>query len=264
MGLEALESQLQTAATTPRQGPDFRLTRMISTVREIEARPLLIAEVKRRPGVSSPTELVDAVKAAIQAGADTVAICTDAEATPQGLADLFAVCRAVSQPVVARDWYLHPIQVVDAREAGAASVLGIVDSVTGPGSAVLSSFASALGLEAPVEVVNKQQSDAAEAGGIPFIAVSVGVSLSISMPSITAQIAHALITDQPFGNQTIMGVRSLDEVRQAKASRADCIFIGEAFYDANAQLLQKRMAEDAPFTVRREACLEEVLDILTT
>lgn len=43
-------------------------------------------------------------------------------------------------------------QVVDAREAGAASVLGIVESVTGGGSAVLSSFASVLGLEAPVEV----------------------------------------------------------------------------------------------------------------
>ena len=43
-------------------------------------------------------------------------------------------------------------QVVDAKEAGAASILGIVDSVTGAGSAVLSSFASALGMEAPVEV----------------------------------------------------------------------------------------------------------------
>lgn len=45
MGLEALESQLQTAATTPRQGPDFRLTRLIADVRENEARPLLVAEV---------------------------------------------------------------------------------------------------------------------------------------------------------------------------------------------------------------------------
>lgn len=262
MGLEALESQLQTAATTPRPGPDFRLTRLIAKVRENEARPLLIVEVRRRPGVDSPSELVNAVKATLEAGADTVAICTDAEATPQGLADLFAVCRAITQPVVARDWFLHPIQVVDAREAGAASVLGIVESVTGPGSAVLSSFASVLGLEAPVEVVNKQESDAAEANGIPFIAVSVGVSLSMAMPSINSQIAGALITDQPFGNQTMMGVRSLDDVRQAKASRADCIFIGQAFHEANAQLLQRRIADDTSFDVLREACLAEVLDIL--
>lgn len=61
--------------------------------------------------MATPSQLAAAAAAAVAAGADTVAICTDAEATPQGLADLFAVCRGVPQPVVARDWYLHPIQV---------------------------------------------------------------------------------------------------------------------------------------------------------
>ena len=45
MGLEALESQLQTAATTERQGQDFRLTRLISQVREREGRPAVVVEV---------------------------------------------------------------------------------------------------------------------------------------------------------------------------------------------------------------------------
>jgi hypothetical protein len=47
MGVEALESQLQTAATTLRQGPDFRLTRLISEVRERQGRPLVVAEASR-------------------------------------------------------------------------------------------------------------------------------------------------------------------------------------------------------------------------
>jgi Indole-3-glycerol phosphate synthase len=105
-------------------------------------------------------------------------------AVAAGLADLFAVSQAVDAPVLMRDWILHPLQIVDAREAGAAGVLGIVTSVSADGTgdapctastsvtrrsqllalcywadpgaagaaAVLSSFASALGLEAPAEV----------------------------------------------------------------------------------------------------------------
>ena len=67
--------------------------------------------MRRGPDAGTPSQLAAAAAAAVAEGADTVAICTDAEATPQGLADLFAVCRGVPQPVVARDWYLHPIQV---------------------------------------------------------------------------------------------------------------------------------------------------------
>lgn len=35
---------------------------------------------------------------------------TDAEDTPSGYADLVAVCRATTVPVLARDWQLHPLQ----------------------------------------------------------------------------------------------------------------------------------------------------------
>lgn len=44
-------------------------------------------------------------------------------------------------------------QIVDAKEAGAAGVLGTIASVSVRGAPVLSSFAAALGLDAPVEVL---------------------------------------------------------------------------------------------------------------
>lgn len=44
-------------------------------------------------------------------------------------------------------------QMVEAKEAGAAGVLGTVANVCGPkGSPVLSSYAAAIGLDCPVEV----------------------------------------------------------------------------------------------------------------
>lgn len=45
-------------------------------------------------------------------------------------------------------------QVVEAKEAGAAGVLGAVANVCGPrGAPVLSSYAAAIGLDCPVEVI---------------------------------------------------------------------------------------------------------------
>jgi hypothetical protein len=91
------------------------------------------------------------------------------------------------------------------------------------------------------QVVNKQESDKVEQLGVPFVAVNLSVGLSLSMPSIALKIAstpmqyiycllvnwhpqvlhhpscfptdshhmiaEALVTDQPFGNMTIVGVR---------------------------------------------------------
>ena len=44
------------------------------------------------------------------------------------------------------------LQLVEAKEAGAAGVIGIVANILGNGSPVMSSFAAAIGLDAPIEV----------------------------------------------------------------------------------------------------------------
>lgn len=65
---------------------------------------------------------------------------------------------ARGKPVLARDWVIHPLQLVEAKEAGAAGVLGVIGQVNGRGTAVMSSFGAALGLDCPVEVVNARVS----------------------------------------------------------------------------------------------------------
>ncbi|KAL0050781.1 hypothetical protein WJX82_007139 [Trebouxia sp. C0006] len=55
------------------------------------------------------------------------------------------------------DWFLHPLQVAEAKEAGAAGIIGVIANVLGNGSPIMSSFAAAIGLDAPVEVVNKTE-----------------------------------------------------------------------------------------------------------
>ena len=43
-------------------------------------------------------------------------------------------------------------EVIEYKESGAAGALGIIGQVNGRGTAILSSFAAALGLDAPIEV----------------------------------------------------------------------------------------------------------------
>lgn len=59
---------------------------------------------------------------------------------------------------MARDWIIHPLQLVEAKEAGAAGVLGVIGQVNGRATPVMSSFGTALGLDVPVEVVNARVS----------------------------------------------------------------------------------------------------------
>jgi indole-3-glycerol phosphate synthase len=74
-------------------------------------------------------------------------------------ADVLSVLQAArGKPVLARDWVIHPLQLVEAKEAGAAGVLGVIGQVNGRGTAVMSSFGAALGLDCPVEVVNARVS----------------------------------------------------------------------------------------------------------
>jgi indole-3-glycerol phosphate synthase len=53
----------------------------------------------------------------------------DSEDTPEGSKDLFIVRQAVKVPVLARDWYIHPLQIVEAKEAGAAGLIGVIAQV---------------------------------------------------------------------------------------------------------------------------------------
>ena len=74
-------------------------------------RPVLIFEIWRPSPASSSAELAEVASTFASCGVDALAVGTDAEDSSNGLADLFAVCRAVKVPVLMRDWILHPLQV---------------------------------------------------------------------------------------------------------------------------------------------------------
>jgi len=243
LGDEGLEERLQSAASNPSADP-YRLARLIADTTPV-GRPVLVFEIARTStsdgqqtdtttttAISSPKELAEVATRLSKGGADALIVPTDSDDTPEGLSDLFNVSRAAAEirpippPVLCRDWFLHPLQIVDAKEAGCAGVVGIISSVTGPkGTPVMSSFASALGLDAPVEIVNLAEMKAMETFGVPFFALNISVGLSVRIAGFGRDVAAGILGELPFMAVSLVGVKSLEEARAAREAGADSLFI---------------------------------------
>ena len=72
---------------------------------------MLLLEVARPSTTTSTDDLVELANKYVDWGADALCVPIDSEATPSGLKDLFCVSRAVKVPVLAKDWFIHPLQV---------------------------------------------------------------------------------------------------------------------------------------------------------
>ncbi|KAI7841635.1 hypothetical protein COHA_004655 [Chlorella ohadii] len=203
-------------------------------------RPVLVLELSRGPGVASSAALGELAAAALAAGADALAVKTDSEDTPEPLKDVLAATQAAAAaferqrpgpranpfagpepapaPVLQRDWFLHPIQIVTAKEAGAAGILGVIASVTSRGTPLMSSFASSIGLDCPVEI-------AMERFQVPFFAMNLSVGLSVQLQGFGLQVASGLLGEMPYGSISIVGASSIEDARKARQAGADSILI---------------------------------------
>lgn len=237
IGDDALEQKLQspTPLTTP-----YRLSTLIAN-NAPEGKATLIFELNRTTlefnSASELAILTTAILKSCDVYSYSVAfsVCTDIDDTPEGLNDLFLVRRVANEHgsfVLQQDWFLHPYQLVDAIESGAAGVLGIVTSVSGKGTLIMSSYAAALGLDAPIEVVNLQElkqleTDSMNAGAGPPVlyGLNISVGLSVTIPGFGSDVAKGLLGELPFGSMTVVGCKSVQEARAARIAGADALLV---------------------------------------
>lgn len=221
-----LAERLESATETPNPHPHHLTQRIVDIIPT--GRPVLVFELGRTPeNINTSQKLAEVALKLTNAGADALAVPIDSDDTPDGLADLFAVSRAAPTiPILAKDWFLHPIQVVDAKEAGCSGFIGVVASVTGPrGTPVLSSFSAALGLDCPVEIVNLKELKAMEQYGVPFYAMNISVGLSVAIAGFGRDVADGLLGEMPFGAVSLVGVKSIEDVRKMRIAGADALLV---------------------------------------
>ena len=139
-------------------------------------RPRVIAEFKR----ASPSKGVlraGADPAAIarayeRAGAAALSVLTDVDFFQGSLADLRAARAACALPAIRKDFIIDPLQLLEARAAGADAVLLIVAALDDGALRELHAAARELALDVLVEVHDLPELERAHAAGAELIGIN--------------------------------------------------------------------------------------------
>jgi len=188
-----------------------------------------IAEVKRR-SPSQGTIRPDADAAAIargyeQAGAAAISVLTDGPHFGGSLADLAAVRDAVACPVLRKDFLVDPIQVLEARTAGADAVLLIVAMLSDRQLRELLASARETGMEALVEIHTAAELDRAVAAGAEIVGVN---SRNLADLTIDLARAEALIQQAPADVLRVAesGLYSRADLERMATAGAHAVLVG--------------------------------------
>jgi indole-3-glycerol phosphate synthase len=136
----------------------------------------LICEVKRKSPsageINTERSPIDAARAYAAGGAACISVLTDGPSFGGSLADMQAVRAAVSLPVLRKDFMVDPIQIAEARAAGADAILIIMAALSDAQAAELHSAADALGLSVLLEAHDEAELERALALPSPLIGVN--------------------------------------------------------------------------------------------
>ncbi len=191
----------------------------------------VIAEVKRASPSKGP--IAPGLEAAPQAlryvrgGAAAISVLTEPTRFGGSLDDLRAVSAAVEVPVIRKDFLVHPVQLLEARRAGAAAALLIVRALPPELLPRLVEAGVACGLELLVEVRTAAEVDRALAAGASIIGVN---NRDLETLVIDPDRAAAVMPRIPPHCVRVAesGMASADQVRQAAQAGADAVLVGSA------------------------------------
>ena len=166
----AARARLEREAARAGAAPDF--VAGLAAGREVA----VIAEIKRRSPsageIKADASAVGQARRYQAAGADALSVLTDLKFFGGTIDDLRAVAGAVSLPRLRKDFIVHPIQVLQAREAGASAILLIVRVLADEEIKALFAAATAAGLDALFEIHDEADLERALRHGARIIGVN--------------------------------------------------------------------------------------------
>ena len=196
----------------------------------------VIAEIKRRsPSAGDIAATADAAERArhyYNAGADALSVLTDARYFGGSLRDLWEVndflqSRQDARPTLRKDFMVHPIQVLEAAEAGAGAILLIVRALDDEELRGLARAAETAGLDCLYEVHNESELERA----LHMDARIVGVTnRDLTRFTTDLSVTERLIPMIPESIVTVSesGIHTVEDATRARAAGADAVLVGEA------------------------------------
>jgi len=200
----------------------------------------VIAEIKRRsPSAGAIAEGASATEQARRyqaAGASALSVLTDNKYFGGELADLEAVAAQLREtpptlPCLRKDFMLHPLQVREAREAGASAILIIVRALDDAAISALYAAARAAGLDALFEVHEEPELARAVAHGAEIIGVN---NRDLAVFKTDLAFSERLIPRFPKNVIAVSesGIATPADAARARAAGAHAVLVGESLMRA--------------------------------
>ncbi|HEX2189708.1 MAG TPA: indole-3-glycerol phosphate synthase TrpC [Longimicrobiaceae bacterium] len=191
----------------------------------------LLAEVKRRspsageirPG-ADPVEVARAYEAG---GAAAVSVLTDREYFGGDLDALRRVRAEVGLPALRKDFLVDPVQIWEARDAGADAVLLIARILDDALLAELLGLAAESAMDALVEVHDAEELERALAAGARLVGVN---NRDLGSFRTDLELSVRLAPSVPGGATLVAesGIRTAADVDRLGAAGVDAVLVGES------------------------------------
>lgn len=217
-------------------------------LRRTDGQLAVIAEIKRRsPSAGAIATGIAAPDQAVKyrtAGASALSVLTDTKYFGGELNDLRSVTQLFREqppaiPCLRKDFMVHPIQVREAREAGASAILIIVRALDDDEISQLHLAAKAAGLDALFEIHNQDELRRAVAHGAGIIGVN---NRDLAIFKTDLALSERLIPQFPSGVIAVSesGIATAVDAARARIAGAHAVLVGESLMKApdTAALLQ--------------------------
>jgi indole-3-glycerol phosphate synthase len=220
-----------------------------AALRRPDGRLAVISEIKRRsPSAGAIAASANAPEQARKyqaAGADALSVLTDQKFFGGSLDDLRSVASEFAAhgpalPCLRKDFFIHPVQVAEAREAGASAILIIVRALNDEEIKTLAGAATAAGLDALFEIHNEPDLARAVAFGAKIIGVN---NRDLAIFKTDLALTERLLPQLPAGIIKVSesGIFGAAEAGRARRAGAHAVLVGEALMKASdpAALLEE-------------------------
>jgi len=212
----------------------------LSALRRPDGRLAIISEIKRRSpsagAIKADASAVEQARRYRAAGAAALSILTDTEFFGGTLADLIEVTADFAQtppavPALRKDFMVHPIQVLQAREAGASAILIIVRALTDDEITALHTAATAAGLDALFEIHHEEELRRAVAHGARIIGVN---NRDLAIFKTDIGLSERLIPQFPKDVVAVSesGFSTGADAARARKAGAHALLVGESLMKA--------------------------------
>lgn len=191
----------------------------------------VISEVKRAsPSKGHLSDISDPAQLAFEyqtGGAQVISVLTEERKFNGTLADLDAVRRKVSIPILRKDFMVDEYQVWEARAHGADVILLIVAGLSDGQLSELNNLASELGMSILVEVHDEPELERALAINPRLLGVN---ARNLKTLEVSLEVCHSLIPQIPDEILAIAesGISSTEQVEALVLSGARAVLVGEA------------------------------------